>query len=146
MPSNPLLSSGCRALCCHKNQSPSQEEHFSSSQQHEHYQFLAPLQQPTSTSAPQNLNPGLGSYSGCVKLGLGNNQMRLKLLQRKMMDLKHAYFHIQIAPHHRPFLRFTFKGMAYQYTFCPHCLWHHTHLPREWMRPSPPVTEGSAHP
>ncbi len=31
-------------------------------------------------------------------------------------------FHIRIAPHHRPFLRFTFEGVAYQYTvlFVPH--------------------------
>lgn len=26
------------------------------------------------------------------------------------------YFHIQTAPHHRPFLRFVFKGEAYQFT------------------------------
>ena len=35
------------------------------------------------------------------------------------MDLEDAYFHIQIAPHHRPFLRFAFKGQAYQYTVLP---------------------------
>ncbi len=29
------------------------------------------------------------------------------------------YFHIQIAPHHRWFLRFAFKGVAYQYTVLP---------------------------
>ncbi len=29
--------------------------------------------------------------------------------------LKDAYFHIQIAPHHRRFLRFALKGTAYQY-------------------------------
>ncbi len=32
------------------------------------------------------------------------------------LDLKDAYFHIQIAPHHRRFLRFAFEGVAYQYT------------------------------
>ncbi len=32
------------------------------------------------------------------------------------LDLKDAYFHIQIAPHHRRFLRFAFKGVAYQYS------------------------------
>ncbi len=32
------------------------------------------------------------------------------------LDLKDTYFHIQIAPHHRPFLRFIFEGVAYQYT------------------------------
>lgn len=30
---------------------------------------------------------------------------------------KDAYFHIKIAPHHRPFLRF--EGVAYQYTVLP---------------------------
>ncbi len=35
------------------------------------------------------------------------------------MDLKDAYFHIQIAPHHRRFLRFAFKGTAYQYSVLP---------------------------
>ncbi len=31
------------------------------------------------------------------------------------VDLKDAYFHIQIAPHHRRFLRFALEGTAYQY-------------------------------
>jgi hypothetical protein len=35
------------------------------------------------------------------------------------MDLKDAYFHIQINPRHRPFLRFAFEGQAYQYTVLP---------------------------
>ncbi len=35
------------------------------------------------------------------------------------VDLKDAYFHIQIAPHHRRFLRFAFEGVAYQYTVLP---------------------------
>ncbi len=35
------------------------------------------------------------------------------------LDLKDAYFHIQIAPHHRRFLRFAFKGVAYQYAVLP---------------------------
>ncbi len=35
------------------------------------------------------------------------------------LDLKDAYIHIQIAPHHRPFLRFAFEGVAYQYTVLP---------------------------
>ncbi len=29
------------------------------------------------------------------------------------LDLKDTYFHIQIAPHHRRFLRFAFEGVAY---------------------------------
>ncbi len=32
------------------------------------------------------------------------------------LDLKDAYFDIQVAPHHRRFLRFAFEGVAYQYT------------------------------
>ncbi len=35
------------------------------------------------------------------------------------LDLQDAYFHIQIAPHHRRFLRFAFEGVAYQYTVLP---------------------------
>ncbi len=31
------------------------------------------------------------------------------------LDLNDAYFHIQVAPHHRRFLRFAFEGVAYQY-------------------------------
>ncbi len=36
-----------------------------------------------------------------------------------LLNLKYAYFHIQIAPHHRQFLRFAFEGVAYQYTVLP---------------------------
>ncbi len=35
------------------------------------------------------------------------------------VDLKDAYFHIQVAPHHRRFLRFAFEGVAYQYNVLP---------------------------
>ncbi len=35
------------------------------------------------------------------------------------VDLKDAYFHIQIAPYHRWFLRFDFEGTAYQYSVLP---------------------------
>ncbi len=35
------------------------------------------------------------------------------------LDLKDTYFHIQVAPHHRRFLRFAFKGVAYQYKVLP---------------------------
>ncbi len=31
------------------------------------------------------------------------------------LDLKDTYFHIQVAPYHRRFLRFAFEGVAYQY-------------------------------
>ncbi len=36
--------------------------------------------------------------------------------------LKDAYFHIQIAPHHRLFIRFAFEGAAYQYMVLPFAL------------------------
>lgn len=36
-----------------------------------------------------------------------------------LVDLKDAYFHIQIAPHHRCILRFAFDGMAYQFKVLP---------------------------
>jgi hypothetical protein len=35
------------------------------------------------------------------------------------LDLKDAYFHIQVAPRHRRFLRFAFEGVAYQYKVLP---------------------------
>ncbi|KAI2650818.1 Transposon Ty3-G Gag-Pol polyprotein [Labeo rohita] len=35
------------------------------------------------------------------------------------IDLKDAYFHVSILPRHRPFLRFAFKGRAYQYKVLP---------------------------
>ncbi len=35
------------------------------------------------------------------------------------IDLKDAYFHVSIFPRHRPFLRFAFKGRAYQYKALP---------------------------
>ncbi len=35
------------------------------------------------------------------------------------VDLKDAFFHIQIAPYHRWFLRFDFEGTAYQYSVLP---------------------------
>lgn len=34
-------------------------------------------------------------------------------------DLNDAYFHIEILQEHRTFLRFTFKGEAYQYQVQP---------------------------
>ncbi|XDV41908.1 hypothetical protein PO909_010689 [Leuciscus waleckii] len=35
------------------------------------------------------------------------------------LDLKDAYFQIQIIPRHRPFLRFAFDGQVYKYTVLP---------------------------
>ncbi len=37
----------------------------------------------------------------------------------KLLDLKDAYFYIQVAPHHRRFFRFVFEGVAYQYKVLP---------------------------
>ncbi len=40
------------------------------------------------------------------------------------VDLKDAYFYFRIVSRHRPFLRFAFEGVAYQYTILPlDCLW-----------------------
>ncbi|KAI2644897.1 Transposon Ty3-G Gag-Pol polyprotein [Labeo rohita] len=36
-----------------------------------------------------------------------------------MIDLKDAYFHVSILPQHRKFLRFAFRGKAYQYWVLP---------------------------
>ncbi len=41
-----------------------------------------------------------------------------------LLDLKDANFHIQVAPHHRRFLRFAFEGVAYQYKVLPFGLSH----------------------
>ncbi len=49
------------------------------------------------------------------------------------LDLKDAYFHIQIAPHHRRFLEIHFEGVAYQYTG-----------PTLWAVSGPPVLLRSA--
>ncbi|KAI2643070.1 enzymatic polyprotein [Labeo rohita] len=35
--------------------------------------------------------------------------------KKSAIDLKDAYFHVSILPRHRPFLRFSFEGRAYQY-------------------------------
>ncbi|XP_073732565.1 uncharacterized protein [Misgurnus anguillicaudatus] len=35
------------------------------------------------------------------------------------IDLKDAYFHVPIVPHHRQFLRFAFEGQAYQFCVLP---------------------------
>ncbi|XP_029441848.1 LOW QUALITY PROTEIN: uncharacterized protein LOC115081559 [Rhinatrema bivittatum] len=35
------------------------------------------------------------------------------------VDLKDAYFHVPVAPHHRQFLRFAFEGQAYQFRVLP---------------------------
>ncbi|KAL3046904.1 hypothetical protein OYC64_021178 [Pagothenia borchgrevinki] len=35
------------------------------------------------------------------------------------IDLKDAYFHVEIAPEHRKYLRFAFQGVAYEYSRLP---------------------------
>lgn len=52
------------------------------------------------------------------------------------IDLKDAHYHVSILPHHRPFLRFTFEGCAYQYKVLPFGL---SLFPRVFMK----VTEGA---
>ncbi len=62
------------------------------------------------------------------------------------LDLKDAYFHIQIAPHHRRFLRFAFEGVAYQYTVLPFGLSLPPVLLRSaWKCSFPSETDGNPH-
>ncbi len=50
------------------------------------------------------------------------------------IDLKDAYFHIQVVQRHRRFLRFAFGGKAYQYKVLPSAwLWHWERLRNAWM-------------
>ncbi len=49
------------------------------------------------------------------------------------LDLKDAYFHIQIAPHHRRFLRFAFEGVAYR-SYPLGSLWPPVLLRSAWTR------------
>ncbi len=50
------------------------------------------------------------------------------------IDLKDAYFHIQVVHRHRRFLRFAFGGKAYQYKVLPFGLaLARGHLPNAWM-------------
>ncbi len=44
------------------------------------------------------------------------------------VDLKLAYFHIQVAPRHRRFLIFAFEGIAYQFTVLPFGLMSYSEL------------------
>ncbi len=59
------------------------------------------------------------------------------------LDLKDAYFHIQIAPHHRRFLRFAFEGVAYQYTVLRTC-WLLLVLPVDCFSPTGEWSTGVA--
>ncbi len=50
------------------------------------------------------------------------------------IDLKDAYFHIQVVQRHRRFLRFAFGEKAYNTRSCPSAwLWLRGHLPNAWM-------------
>lgn len=67
--------------------------------------------QQTATRKTQTtcyLAPGLVSHP--VKLDSADHRTQIE------MDLKDVYFYIQIVHHHRPFLPFTFKGVAYQFS------------------------------
>ncbi len=52
--------------------------------------------------------------------------------------LKNTYFHIQIAPHHRRFLRFALEGTAYQYPVLLFKLAFATHTFSKCMDTAPP--------
>ncbi len=52
------------------------------------------------------------------------------------VDLKEAYFHIQIAPYHRRFLRLAFEGTAYQYSVLPFGLALAPRTFSKWMQHS----------
>ncbi|KAI2655602.1 Transposon Ty3-G Gag-Pol polyprotein [Labeo rohita] len=43
------------------------------------------------------------------------NQVLSQIRSKDLIDLKDAYFHVSILPQHRKFLRFAFRGEAYQY-------------------------------
>ncbi len=50
------------------------------------------------------------------------------------IDLKDAFFHIQVIQRHRRFLRFAFGGKAYNTRSCPSAwLWRQEHLRNAWM-------------
>ncbi len=50
------------------------------------------------------------------------------------IDLKDAYFHIQVVQRHRRFLRFAFGGKLTNTRSCPSAwLWPRGHLPNAWM-------------
>ncbi len=50
-----------------------------------------------------------------INRALCKRPFRMISLEQILAHLKDAYFHIQIAPHHRRFLRFALEGTAYQY-------------------------------
>ncbi len=53
----------------------------------------------------------------------------------RSLDLKDAYFHIQVAPHYRRFLRFAFEGVAYHTrSYRLGCPWLPRLLHDAWMR------------
>ncbi len=74
---------------------------------------------------PALMQPVFRAYSTLVKRSF--RMITLKQILSQIcpgdwfmsLDLKDAYFYIQVAPHHRRFLRFTFEGVAYQYKVLP---------------------------
>ncbi len=81
------------------------------------------------TSSPLTLNAG--APQGCVlspllKVLPFHTLCTLDVLQAinpqqwfTTIDLKDAFFHVPIAPQHRPFLRFAFQGRVYQFCLLP---------------------------
>ncbi len=74
----------------------------------------------TAVSTPCHADRGLAGHPRCVNVHNDYGKMRLytpihskttALLHLMSLDLKDAYFHIQVAPHHRWFLRYAFEGV-----------------------------------
>ncbi len=83
-------------------------------------QFLQPLLRGTQEGwgAPPNSRFQIHQQSALITLKQILAQIRPGDWFASV-DLKDAYFHIQIAPHHRRFLRFAFESTAYQYSVLP---------------------------
>ncbi len=60
---------------------------------------------------------------GCKTFRMLTTRKLLELVQPgdwfTTIDLKDAYFHFEVAPKHRKFLRFAFQGTAYEYNRFP---------------------------
>ncbi len=54
-----------------------------------------------------------------INRALGKRPFRMLTLKQILAQIRPGDFHIQIAPHHRRFLRFAVKGTAYQYSVLP---------------------------
>ncbi len=68
-------------------------------------------------------DPGLNRALHKLPFKMLTHRRMIKCIQPQdwfaAIDLKDAYFHVSILPRHRPFLRFTFEGRAWQYRVLP---------------------------